>query len=142
MSNDFTRRELLKSWGLMVGAGAVAPQLVFAEVSKSTPSSKTDSLIRLSLNENPYGPSSDFGTRSAASLVREGASCFLMRDGRNRYWQLRCVSEVSILDGRILRTPTGLGSRLVCRWRIFVLKMPSGRVSRKPRVDLALSYFD
>jgi hypothetical protein len=57
MSNDFTRRELLKSWGLIVGAGVVAPQLVFAEVSKPTPSPKTDSLVRLSLNENPYGPS-------------------------------------------------------------------------------------
>jgi hypothetical protein len=57
MSNDFTRRELLKSWGLIVGAGVVAPQLVLAEVSKPTPSSKTDSLVRLSLNENPYGSS-------------------------------------------------------------------------------------
>jgi hypothetical protein len=57
MSNDFTRRALLKSWGLIVGAGVVAPELVFAEVSKPTPSSKTDSLIRLSLNENPYGSS-------------------------------------------------------------------------------------
>ena len=57
MSNDFTRRELLKSSGLIVGAGILAPQLVFAEVSKPTPSSKTEPLIRLSLNENPYGPS-------------------------------------------------------------------------------------
>jgi histidinol-phosphate aminotransferase len=57
MSNDFTRRELLKSSGLIVGAGVVAPQLVLAEISKPTPSSKTESLIRLSLNENPYGPS-------------------------------------------------------------------------------------
>src|ERR1700719_4263773 len=57
MSNDFTRRELLKSSGLIVGAGVVAPQLVFAGVSKPTPSSKTESLIRLSLNENPYGSS-------------------------------------------------------------------------------------
>jgi histidinol-phosphate aminotransferase len=57
MSNDFTRRELLKSSGLIVGAGVVAPQLVFAEVSKPTPSSRTEPLIRLSFNENPYGPS-------------------------------------------------------------------------------------
>jgi histidinol-phosphate aminotransferase len=57
MSNDFTRRELLKSSGLIVGAGVLAPQLVFAEVSKPTPSSKTEALIRLSFNENPYGPS-------------------------------------------------------------------------------------
>jgi histidinol-phosphate aminotransferase len=57
MSNDFTRRALLKSSGLIVGAGVLAPQLVFAEVSKPTPSSKTEALIRLSFNENPYGPS-------------------------------------------------------------------------------------
>lgn len=57
MSNDFTRRELLKSSGLIVGVGVVAPQLVLAEVSKPTTSSKTGPLIRLSLNENPYGPS-------------------------------------------------------------------------------------
>jgi histidinol-phosphate aminotransferase len=57
MSNDFTRRELLKSSGIIVGASVLAPQLVFAEVSKPTPSSKTEPLIRLSLNENPYGPS-------------------------------------------------------------------------------------
>ena len=57
MSNDFTRRELLKSSGLIIGAGVVAPQLVLAEVSKPTTSSKTEPLIRLSLNENPYGPS-------------------------------------------------------------------------------------
>jgi histidinol-phosphate aminotransferase len=57
MSNDFTRRELLKSSGFILGAGVLAPQLVFAEVSNPTPSSKTEPLIRLSLNENPYGPS-------------------------------------------------------------------------------------
>jgi histidinol-phosphate aminotransferase len=57
MSNDFTRRELLKRWGFIVGAGVVAPQLVLAQVSKPTPSSEKNSLIRLSLNENPYGPS-------------------------------------------------------------------------------------
>ncbi len=57
MSNDFTRRELLKSSGLIVGAGVLAPQLVFAKDYKPTPSSKTEPLARLSLNENPYGPS-------------------------------------------------------------------------------------
>ncbi len=57
MSNDFTRRELLKSSGLIIGAGVLAPQLVFAKDSKPAPSSKTEPLIRLSLNENPYGPS-------------------------------------------------------------------------------------
>jgi histidinol-phosphate aminotransferase len=55
MSNDFTRRALLKSWGLMVGAGVVAPEIFFAGVAKPAPSPETSPLIRLSLNENPYG---------------------------------------------------------------------------------------
>jgi histidinol-phosphate aminotransferase len=57
MSNDFTRRDLLKSSGFILGAGVLAPHVVFADVSKPTPSSKTEPLVRLSLNENPYGPS-------------------------------------------------------------------------------------
>ena len=57
MSNDFTRRDLLKSSGLILGTGILAPQLVFPDVSKPTPSSNAEPLVRLSLNENPYGPS-------------------------------------------------------------------------------------
>jgi len=57
MSNDFSRRDLLKSSGFILGAGVLAPQLVFAEMSKPMPSSKEEPPVRLSLNENPYGPS-------------------------------------------------------------------------------------
>jgi histidinol-phosphate aminotransferase len=57
MSNDFTRRDLLKSSSFILGAGVLAPQLVFAEVSKPKPSPKEEPLVRFSLNENPYGPS-------------------------------------------------------------------------------------
>jgi histidinol-phosphate aminotransferase len=57
MSKDFTRRELLKSSGIILGTGILAPQLVLADVSKPTPSSKAEPLVRLSLNENAYGPS-------------------------------------------------------------------------------------
>src|ERR1700730_13418275 len=57
MSNNFTRRDLLKSSGLILGTGIFAPQLVFADVSEPTPSSNAETLVRLSLNENPYGPS-------------------------------------------------------------------------------------
>jgi histidinol-phosphate aminotransferase len=57
MSNDFTRRDLLKRSGFFLGAGVLALQRVFADVSKPTPSSKTEPLVQLSLNENPYGPS-------------------------------------------------------------------------------------
>lgn len=57
MPNDFTRRNLLKSSGFILGASVLAPQLVFAEASKPGSFSKTESPVRLSLNENPYGPS-------------------------------------------------------------------------------------
>jgi histidinol-phosphate aminotransferase len=67
MLNDFTRRDLLKSSGFILGAGILAPQLVFAGVSKATPPSEEESLVRLSLNENPYGPS----PKVAPALQRE-----------------------------------------------------------------------
>ena len=57
MSNDFTRRDLLKSSGFILGAAYSHHNLVLAEVSKPRPSSKEEPLVRLSLNENPYGPS-------------------------------------------------------------------------------------
>lgn len=44
---------------------------------------------------------------------------------------IRGNTEASISDARIFPTPTGLGSRLVYRRRIFVLKMPSGPVSNE-----------
>jgi histidinol-phosphate aminotransferase len=61
MSNDFTRRDLLKSSGFIFGAGIPALRRVFADASQSTPSLKAEPLIRLSLNENPYGPSPNVG---------------------------------------------------------------------------------
>jgi histidinol-phosphate aminotransferase len=61
MSNDFTRRDLLKSSGFILGAGILALRRVFADASQSTPSLKAEPLIRLSLNENPYGPSPNVG---------------------------------------------------------------------------------
>ena len=70
MSNDFTRRDLLKSSGLILGAGVLAPQLVFAEVWKPTPSSKEEALGRLSLNENPYGPSPKVAEAAQLELGR------------------------------------------------------------------------
>ncbi len=57
MSNDFTRRGLLKRLGFFLVARVLALQRVFADVSKPTPSSKAEPLVQLSLNENPYGPS-------------------------------------------------------------------------------------
>jgi histidinol-phosphate aminotransferase len=47
----------VKSSGIILATGLLAPQLVLADVSKPTPSSKAERLVRLSLNENPYGPS-------------------------------------------------------------------------------------
>jgi histidinol-phosphate aminotransferase len=61
MSDAFTRRDLLKSSGFILGAGVLALQRVFADASKSAPSSKVEPLVRLSLNENSYGPSPNVG---------------------------------------------------------------------------------
>ncbi len=57
MSDGFTRRDLLKGSGFILGAGVLALERLFADVSKLTPSSKAEPVVRLSLNENPYGPS-------------------------------------------------------------------------------------
>jgi hypothetical protein len=70
MSNDFTRRDLLKRSCLILGTGILAPQLVFEDVSKPTPSSDAETLVRLSLNENPYGPSPNVAQAVQLELSR------------------------------------------------------------------------
>jgi histidinol-phosphate aminotransferase len=70
MSNDFTRRDLLKRSCLILGTGILAPQLVFEDVSKPTPSSDAETLVRLSLNENPYGPSPNVARAVQLELSR------------------------------------------------------------------------
>jgi histidinol-phosphate aminotransferase len=70
MSNDCSRRDLLKISGLILGTGILAPQLVFADVSKPTPSSNGEPLARLSLNENPYGPSPNVARAVQLELAR------------------------------------------------------------------------
>jgi histidinol-phosphate aminotransferase len=104
MSNDFTRRELLKSWGLIVGAGVVAPQLVLAEVSKSTPSSKADSLIRLSLNENPYGSSPNVAQALQLELgrVNRYADAPLARQFAEQIAEYEHVPVEQVVLGEIL----------------------------------------
>jgi hypothetical protein len=36
MSNEFTRRDLLKSSGVILGTGILAPHLVFADLSRTS----------------------------------------------------------------------------------------------------------
>ena len=57
MSNELTRRDLLKRSGFLLGAGIWAPHLALASSSSPTPFSNVGPLIQLSLNENSYGPS-------------------------------------------------------------------------------------
>jgi len=61
------RRNLLKTSGLALGAGLVSPILASPEAVAATPASTTGPLIRLSFNENPYGPS----PRVAEAIQRE-----------------------------------------------------------------------
>jgi histidinol-phosphate aminotransferase len=57
MAIHLSRRNLLKTSGLALGAGIVSPLLASAEGVISSPAPTQESLIRLSFNENPYGPS-------------------------------------------------------------------------------------
>lgn len=57
MSVNLSRRNLLKSSGLALGAGLLAPRSVFSAETPGLPAPGAEQLVRLSLNENPYGPS-------------------------------------------------------------------------------------
>src|SRR5215469_310518 len=59
MSHHLSRRELLKCSGIVVGTGMLAPKLLLGATSPEGQSTRPDSSVRLSLNENPYGPSPD-----------------------------------------------------------------------------------
>jgi histidinol-phosphate aminotransferase len=67
MAMSLSRRNLLKTSGLALGAGIVSPLSAFSEEAPATSASSTESLIRLSFNENPYGPS----PRVAEAIQRE-----------------------------------------------------------------------
>ena len=57
MSIYMSRRNLLKNSSVVLGASVMAPQLVNASIGTATTNSSLPQLTRLSLNENPYGPS-------------------------------------------------------------------------------------
>jgi histidinol-phosphate aminotransferase len=57
MSHYLSRRELLKRSAIVVSTGALAPELLLGSTSSDGQSTGLDSPVRLSLNENPYGPS-------------------------------------------------------------------------------------
>lgn len=67
MSTSLSRRNLLKSSGLALGAGLLAPHTVFSAKAPVIPAANAESLVRLSLNENPFGPS----PRVAEAIRRE-----------------------------------------------------------------------
>ncbi len=59
MSIDLTRNNLLKSAGALFGASVMTSKRAFASNGSSLSESSPQRLIRLSFNENPYGPSSN-----------------------------------------------------------------------------------
>jgi histidinol-phosphate aminotransferase len=64
-----SRRNLLKTSGLALGAGFASPLLASAQAAGAAPAPdrQSSTTIRLSLNENPYGPS----PRVAQAIQRE-----------------------------------------------------------------------
>jgi histidinol-phosphate aminotransferase len=68
MGLDLSRRNLIKTSGLALGAGLVSPLLAYPEVkSKKAVAEAASPVVRLSFNENPYGPS----PRVAEAIQRE-----------------------------------------------------------------------
>jgi histidinol-phosphate aminotransferase len=59
MSINFSRRNLLKSSGAVFGTRVIASKVAFASTGSLLTESSAPHPIRLSLNENPYGPSAN-----------------------------------------------------------------------------------
>src|SRR5258707_14941440 len=57
MSMDPSRRSLLKRSGAVIGASVITSQIAGASGVRLHAESSSPRLVRLSLNENPYGPS-------------------------------------------------------------------------------------
>jgi histidinol-phosphate aminotransferase len=57
MPINLNRRSLLKASGLALGASILSPLTALPEEVPAAPRESTTLLLRLSLNENPYGPS-------------------------------------------------------------------------------------
>jgi histidinol-phosphate aminotransferase len=66
MANDLSRRNLIKTSGLALGASLTSSLLAYAEAPNAH-AGPIASIVRLSLNENPYGPS----PRVAEAIHRE-----------------------------------------------------------------------
>ncbi|WP_213803891.1 histidinol-phosphate transaminase [Granulicella sp. dw_53] len=67
MSIDLSRRTLLKSSGAVLGASVIASRSAFASGGPLYQQASPERTIRLSFNENPYGPS----PQVAAAVQRE-----------------------------------------------------------------------
>ena len=67
MPIDLRRRSLLRTSGLVLGAGITAPFLAMPESAAAATTPAAAPLTRLSFNENPYGPS----PRVAEAIQRE-----------------------------------------------------------------------
>jgi histidinol-phosphate aminotransferase len=64
-----TRRDLLRSSSVLFGTGMIAPNLLVAKLAKQSVNvSNPEAHIRLSLNENAYGPSPSVGEAIRAQL--------------------------------------------------------------------------
>jgi histidinol-phosphate aminotransferase len=84
MSLNLSRRNLLKSSGLALGAGLLSPRAIFPVEAPVIPDAKAEPMVRLSLNENPYGPS----PRVAEAIRREF-------DRLNRYADAKAARQLA-----------------------------------------------
>jgi histidinol-phosphate aminotransferase len=95
MAIHLSRRNLIKTSGLALGAGIVSPLLVCADAVGATPTPVAAPLTRLSLNENPYGPS----PRVAEAIAKEATRL-------NRYADASAAQELTEQIADYERVPT------------------------------------
>ncbi len=70
MAIHLSRRNLLKASGLALGAGLVSPLQAATESAAASSISTEEPLIRLSFNENPFGPSPHVAVAIQRELTR------------------------------------------------------------------------
>jgi histidinol-phosphate/aromatic aminotransferase/cobyric acid decarboxylase-like protein len=69
MTTPISRRQFATLLGLGAASTALRPSLVFAKPPATPPKTAADGIVRLSSNENPYGPSP-----AALDAMRESLS--------------------------------------------------------------------
>jgi histidinol-phosphate aminotransferase len=106
MSINLNRRNLLKASGLALGASILSPLPAFPEEAPAAPAASAAPLLRLSLNENPYGRS----PHVAEAIHREFARLnrYADADAAQRFAEQIAAHEQVLVEQVVLGEILGL----------------------------------